>query len=262
MQSIQINAIPILTDNYVWAIQTKTGLCLIDPGEASPVQRWLSNQRLTPSTILITHHHPDHVGGVETLKKYYPNITIYGPQHSLPFECTDTQSIAEFTDPVTQLKWKTHRTPGHTLDHICYQTGHHLFCGDLLFLAGCGRLFEGTAEQMYASIQAIVQLPKSTLLYPAHEYSLSNLTFAAHVEPNNPIIQDEIKRCNDRRDRQLPTLPTSIQQELNINPFLRLNSPEVYQFATQSPYYSPPKHPSHKTTALFSSLRQAKDHYP
>ena len=231
------NTTPIsaFNDNYIWALisEDKQSVAVIDPGDAAPVEHFLQEQGLTLSAILVTHHHGDHTGGIKALMANR-DIPVYGPASS-PFsgithKLTQDEKIELFgnTLEVTEV-------PGHTLDHISYYCAGEtpqVFCGDTLFLAGCGRIFEGSASQMYTAMQYYLSLPDNTEVYCTHEYSLNNLRFAAAVEPNNPAIAQSIRDCQTLRDQDKPTLPTSIGTEKLINPFLRSEHEAVTISAT------------------------------
>ncbi|WP_207866022.1 hydroxyacylglutathione hydrolase [Pseudomonas sp. 58(2021)] len=227
---IQISALPAFTDNYIWLLQDHaTQRCaVVDPGDAAPVQAWLdAHPGWVLSDILITHHHHDHVGGVEALKKA-TGATVYGPaSESIP-----GRDIAlKDNDKVRVLGWdfEVYAVPGHTLGHIAYYHHGLLFCGDTLFAAGCGRLFEGTPEQMHHSLGRLAALPEDTLVYCTHEYTLSNLKFAAAVEPGNPDIVTRLEKVTRQRQNGVMTLPSTIALEKLTNPFLRTGETLVTQ---------------------------------
>ncbi|MCU0072421.1 hydroxyacylglutathione hydrolase [Pseudomonas koreensis] len=219
---IQISALPAFTDNYIWLLQDHaTQRCaVVDPGDAAPVQAWLdAHPGWVLGDILITHHHHDHVGGVEALKKA-TGATVYGPaSESIP-----ARDVAlKDNDTVRVLGWDfdVYAVPGHTLGHIAYYHHGLLFCGDTLFAAGCGRLFEGTPQQMHASLSRLAALPEDTLVYCTHEYTLSNLKFAAAVEPGNPDIAARLEKVARQREHGVMTLPSTLALEKLTNPFLR-----------------------------------------
>ena len=226
---LSIFPIPAFQDNYIWLIDTNEGYIVVDPGDANPVINKLGTSINKDLTILITHHHFDHTGGVEKLRNQY-NAEVIGPYHS-PFKDLDATVKAGDSFVLYDLDVKVNEVPGHTLDHIFFLISEgeqlHLFCGDTLFSGGCGRVFEGTFEQMHASVCKIKYLPKDTLVYPTHEYTLSNLSFALTVEPNNSDLCTYEKHCKNLRNQDIPTLPTSIGQEILINPFLRDESIEI-----------------------------------
>lgn len=227
---IQISALPAFTDNYIWLLQDHaTQRCaVVDPGDAAPVQAWLdAHPGWVLSDILITHHHHDHVGGVEALKKA-TGATVYGPaSESIP----GRDVALKDNDKVRVLGWdfEVYAVPGHTLGHIAYYHHGLLFCGDTLFAAGCGRLFEGTPEQMHHSLDRLAALPEDTLVYCTHEYTLSNLKFAAAVEPGNPDIATRLEKVTRQRQNGVMTLPSTIALEKLTNPFLRTGETLVTQ---------------------------------
>lgn len=255
---IQIEPIKAFNDNYIWLVQTNEGVLVIDPGDSNPVIKYLTERNLNLDAILITHHHFDHTGGIKELVKKYSIKNIYGP-HNCSVHITDALKEG-FAIKVIGLDFNIIEVPGHTLDHIFFLISEgeqlHLFCGDTLFSGGCGRVFEGTFEQMHASLSKIKSLPENTLVYPTHEYTLSNLSFALLAEPNNSDLSAYEKHCKKLRDQEIPTLPTSIGQEILINPFLRDESIEikntlkhVHNIECSSP------------VDVFSGLRQWKDSF-
>ncbi|WP_434575962.1 hydroxyacylglutathione hydrolase [Pseudomonas sp. Z3-6] len=231
---IQISALPAFTDNYIWLLQDhSTQRCaVVDPGDAAPVQAWLdAHPGWVLSDILITHHHHDHVGGVQALKKA-TNATVYGPaSENIPARDHGLND----NDKVHVLGWDfdVHAVPGHTLGHIAYYHHGLLFCGDTLFAAGCGRLFEGTPAQMHHSLSRLAALPEDTLVYCTHEYTLSNLKFAAAVEPGNPDIAARLEKVSRQRDEGVITLPSTLALEKLTNPFLRTAETSVKQKADE-----------------------------
>ncbi|MDI6955489.1 hydroxyacylglutathione hydrolase, partial [Pantoea sp. Pa-EAmG] len=183
---MNLTSIPALQDNYIWTLNDEQGRCLIvDPGEARPVLEKIRANHWQPQAILLTHHHHDHVGGVSELLEHYPQLEVYGPQETADKGARTILSDGdEFT--LLGLNFRVIATPGHTLGHISYFSSPYLFCGDTMFSGGCGRLFEGTAQQMFESFQALNQLPADTLICCAHEYTLSNMKFAAAILPHDP----------------------------------------------------------------------------
>lgn len=222
-----ITPIPAFNDNYIWTLHQTNQAVVVDPGDAAPVLAFLTQKNLTLNALLLTHHHADHVGGVATLLEHYPDCPVYGPA-----------SIDLVTHPVTEPN-VIHTSmgdlyvldiPGHTADHLGFiwsETSdtkiQHVFCGDTLFSAGCGRVFTGTYEQMFTSLKKLNDLPDNTLFYPAHEYTRSNLHFANQVDPNNADVTDALVYC----DQHPISLPTSLAKERLINPFLRTNQPHI-----------------------------------
>ncbi|WP_223505286.1 hydroxyacylglutathione hydrolase [Pseudomonas sp. GL-RE-29] len=231
---IQITALPAFTDNYIWLLQdTDAQRCaVVDPGDAAPVQAWLAaNPQWTLSDILITHHHHDHVGGVEQLKKA-TNAKVYGPAS----ETIPARDVAlKDNDSINVLghDFEIIAVPGHTLGHIAYYHPDLLFCGDTLFAAGCGRLFEGTPQQMYTSLSRLAALPEETKVYCTHEYTLSNLRFAVAVEPGNPDTLERLADVTRQRETGTITLPSTIALEKRTNPFLRTRETSVKEKADE-----------------------------
>ncbi len=228
---MQIVPLSAFSDNYIWAI-VADGLCVVvDPGDAAPVERFLAERHLTLDAILITHHHGDHTGGIAALSaRHHPKV--FGPATEAIAGLTDT-----LTDGATQsllngaLSLSVMAVPGHTAGHIAYLSPGALFCGDTLFSAGCGRLFEGTPAQMHASLGRFAALPDDTRVYCAHEYTQSNLRFALAVEPGNPDIVAYSGQCDALRAQARPTIPTTIGVERRINPFLRCDQADVRRMA-------------------------------
>ena len=211
--------IPAFTDNYIWALQVDNSITLVDPGDAAPVIKIIKEKKLKIEDILITHHHFDHTGGLVELKKYISG-KVYGPKN---------ENINGIDIPVTEndlietlgIEFLTIETPGHTLDHVSFygKEAGTLFCGDTLFSAGCGRLFEGTYEQLYNSIQKLNKLPDDTKIYCGHEYTLSNLEFV-RSQINNDYIEEKYKEILDMRSKNQISLPSILGIERKINPFL------------------------------------------
>ena len=220
--------IPAFADNYLWLLIEGDEAVVVDPGEAAPVERELAARGLRLTAILVTHWHPDHIGGVTALRKNW-DVPVYGPTAEAARIPTLTHLLRE-GDALTVLgqRFVVWETPGHTLGHIVYVGDGRLFCGDTLFSAGCGRLFEGTPEQMHASLQRLTQLRDDTQVFCTHEYTLSNLAYARTVEPQNAALLDYSARCEALRAKGQPTLPSTIGLERAINPFLRAASAEQF----------------------------------
>ncbi|MCO8313840.1 hydroxyacylglutathione hydrolase [Pseudomonas mandelii] len=252
---IQITALPAFTDNYIWLLQDHgTQRCaVVDPGDAAPVQAWLAaHPGWVLSDILITHHHHDHVGGVERLKKA-TDATVYGPAS----ENIPARDVAlKDNDHISVLGWDFDviQVPGHTLGHIAFYHQGHLFCGDTLFAAGCGRLFEGTPEQMHHSLSRLAALPEDTLVYCTHEYTLSNLKFAAAVEPNNPDTLERLAKVTRQREAGIMTLPSTLTLEKLTNPFLRTGETSVKEKVDERTGTN-----NRAPSAVFAALRAWKD---
>ncbi|PIA69998.1 hydroxyacylglutathione hydrolase [Pseudomonas sediminis] len=256
---IQIDALPAFNDNYIWLLQdARSKRCaVVDPGDAAPVMAWLeARPDWTLSDILITHHHFDHVGGVETLKKA-TGARVAGPAaEKIPARDLDLNDNDEID--VLGLRFQVMAVPGHTLGHIAYYHAGQdlLFCGDTLFAGGCGRLFEGTPQQMHQSLSRLAALPARTLVYCTHEYTLSNLRFAHAVEPDNARLNERLAEVSRWRDEGRISLPSNIELELATNPFLRAGEPSVVA-ATNGRDDLQSSEPS----AVFASLRAWKDNF-
>ena len=253
--SLTITPIPAFHDNYIWAIMKENvqELRVIDPGDAGPVIAFATEHGLILDDILITHHHHDHIDGIAGLIKTFGDVTITGPNDKRISLITKTvQERDIITIPYLGLIFKVIETPGHTRTHLCFfePKAKLLFCGDTLFSAGCGRLFEGTPDQMYQSLLKLRSLPKETKIYCAHEYTLNNLQFAKTIEPNNQAVSRQLS--------QLPpdkiTLPSTLTNELKINPFLRINNIELKDAFDK-------KHSGLTDIERFSLIRRLKDSF-
>jgi hydroxyacylglutathione hydrolase len=226
--------LPAFQDNYLWLLQDGQRALVVDPGDAEPVLAGLRQAAARLEAILVTHHHGDHTGGVQALRAA-TGAVVYGPaRESIP---TPFEPVAG-GDTVTALglPWQVIDVPGHTAGHVAYYCPDVdgtplLFCGDTLFSGGCGRLFEGTPAQMLASLDRLAALPGATRVCCAHEYTLSNLRFARAVEPGNENLIHYLSYCETLRSQHQPTLPSTIGQERQINPFLRTREPEVVRAA-------------------------------
>jgi hydroxyacylglutathione hydrolase len=237
--SLDVLAVPAFDDNYLWIIHDGRHAAVVDPGDAVPVLAALQAEGLTLAAILLTHHHADHVGGVVELARSavsdeFPAIPVYGPareQSRIKGMTVPLHGNDEVTIPTLGLSLQVIDVPGHTLGHIAYYSAEQgfVFCGDTLFAGGCGRLFEGTPAQMVESLAKLSSLPGDTRVYCAHEYTLSNLKFAAEVEPGNAELSDRIQRERAKRDQGEATVPTSIALERATNPFLRAHQKEIQE---------------------------------
>ncbi|MEM7054132.1 MAG: hydroxyacylglutathione hydrolase [Pseudomonadota bacterium] len=232
---INITPIPALSDNYIWAMhRTSQPYCLlVDPGEATPALAWLEQHRLEPVAILLTHHHYDHVNGVDELATRF-ELNIYGPDDERMPKGTVAVAEGETVEiPGLELRFDVLEVPAHTRSHIAFY-GHDLvFCGDTLFSAGCGRLFEGTPDQMQAAMDKLAALPGDTKVYCGHEYTQSNCRFALKVEPDNPALRTRAKQVDALRARHQVTLPTTIAEECSFNPFMRTREAAVIDAAAR-----------------------------
>lgn len=259
--AFSVSPIYAYTDNYIWCIHNDTKAWVVDPGDHKVVQHFLEEHKLSLEGILITHHHWDHVTGIKALTEEW-KVPVYGPKHPKIPEIT--HHVQE-GDQITffNTHFEVLEVPGHTLDHIAYmnvdeQCPPHLFCGDTLFCAGCGRLFEGTPQQMHQALQKLAQLKDETLVFCTHEYTLSNLKFAQAVEPDNPRIQEEMDRVQSLNLAETPSLPTSIAKEKAINPFLRSASPQIRQKLTET--FSVPAD-TFSDADCFAAVRRWKDNF-
>jgi hydroxyacylglutathione hydrolase len=258
---IALLPVPAFDDNYIWAVLHGNKALVVDPGEAGPVLALLRERNLELRAILLTHHHGDHVGGVVELSRA-TGTTVYGPaRETLPHCDVRLAEGDRVTLPELGVDLAVLDVPGHTAGHIAYYgsigaQAPVLFCGDTLFMAGCGRLFEGTSAQMAESLAKLQELPSNTQVCCAHEYTLSNLRWALAVEPDNRDTQQAQAWARQRREKNLPTLPSSIGQELQINPFLRTRQPRVAQAAAAWA-----GHPLASPVEVFAALRQWKNEF-
>lgn len=262
MNPIEIKPVHAFKDNYIWlilSVETQS-VWVVDPGQSKEVIRTLEKSAFTLAGILITHHHFDHIQGVEQLKSAYPSSKIIGPKHpKMPWVNLIAQNESVFTlfdnFSVTCIE-----VPGHTLDHVAYfgkrdRQPPALFCGDTLFSSGCGRIFEGTAENLYHSLEKLKMLDASTEIYCAHEYTDNNLAFCQYLLPDDADIQDRAQEVKALRSHDMPTLPTTLYRELTVNPFLRCDQPDIAQAVYNrlgTPVDYSPKQ-------VFTQLRALKD---
>ncbi len=254
--SLFVSPIPAFQDNYIWAIHNQRYAAVVDPGDAAAVRDFLEQQGLELCAILNTHHHADHTGGNAELVKQFA-VPVYGPaKEAIPAR---THSLCE-GDVVTldtlDLRLTALDIPGHTAGHIGYYGQGLLFPGDTLFGCGCGRLFEGTAEQMLASLDKLSALPAGTLVYCAHEYTLGNIAFALSLEPENTALQARARHDHEQIALHRPTLPSTIALERATNPFLRSRETQLQQRAEQSAGKI-----LNNPVAVFGILRQMKNHF-
>lgn len=255
---MKLIALPAFTDNYIWMLHDGTRAIVVDPGDSTPVVQALASQQLTLAGILVTHHHGDHVGGLEGLRSFLKG-PVYGPAREDipgPYEPLDDGDTLQLLG----LEFRVIDVPGHTSGHIAYYLQPEggrplLFCGDTLFSAGCGRLFEGTPAQMHRSLARLAALPGDTQVCCAHEYTLSNLKFARAVEPHNDELAAYTRLCETKREQGEPTLPSTLADERRINPFLRCTEPAVIEAARA--------HGAASTSDLdvFTALRQWKNEF-
>lgn len=230
----EIHTIPAFSDNYLWLISQGGEAAVVDPGDATPILQKLNELQLSLSAILVTHHHPDHTGGIAQLKQQ-TGAKVFGPKS---IKIPQVETSVDDGDVISILGTEVSvvTVPGHTLDHIAYfipsmacndGSFPRLFCGDTLFAGGCGRVFEGSFAQMRASLEKLRALPVETRVYCAHEYTQANLKFAVAVEPDNQQLLSRIKTAEALRQKNVPTVPSTIADELASNPFLRYNEAAV-----------------------------------
>jgi hydroxyacylglutathione hydrolase len=256
MNRVTIEAIRAFKDNYIWCLRRDNSAVVVDPGDAGPVLKHLEAENLQLEAILTTHHHSDHVGGNARLLAKY-NVPVYGPMHEqIPGIRHKLREGDEIEVPGIGLRLGVLEVPGHTAGHIAYHGGGLLFCGDTLFSCGCGRLFEGTAAQMHESLSKLAALPHETLVYCAHEYTLSNLRFARAADPRNRAIDAREAGTKAALERGRPSLPSTMGDERAANPFLRASEPALVESAS--------RYAGRALTdpvQVFGALRQWKDHF-
>lgn len=257
MSDLLPHPIPILADNYVWCLPSPHGgAWVVDPGDAAPVRAHLQSHGWTLEGILVTHWHPDHIGGIDALRVHNP-CPVYAPAAEAERIPMLTHAVADgdlISLPVGDTRVMA--VPGHTLGHVAFHIGDWLFCGDTLFSGGCGRLFEGTPEQMHASLTCLATLPSHTRVACTHEYTLANLAFALAVEPDNRPLRAYRDDATTLRDAGHPTLPSAIAHERSINPFLRCDQPAVRAAAERHA-----GRPLTDEVAVFAALRAWKDNF-
>lgn len=249
----EVSFIPAFKDNYIWLLTQGKRAYVVDPGDAAPVQARLEADGLDLEGILITHYHPDHQGGVAELAAQWP-VKVYAPGNESITGRTHPLLGGESIDVLGQ-RVQVMAVPGHTLGHLAYYAEGRLFCGDTLFGAGCGRLFEGSPEQMSTSLDSIAALPDSTLIYCAHEYTQMNLPFALAVEPENQAVQARAARVAALRAAGHATVPLTLSEEVATNPFLRCTQPTVVQAALRHEAGDSSK------VAVFAAIRSWRNNF-
>jgi hydroxyacylglutathione hydrolase len=243
-------------DNYIWLLTQDTHVVAVDPGDAAPVLAYLRQTHKQLSGILVTHRHDDHIGGVRELQAAF-NVPVYAPQLDNPGFTYRRVGDGDTVDfPELEAAFTVLDVPGHTARHVAYYGGKSLFCGDTLFGCGCGRMFDGSCEQLHASLQKIAALPDETAIYCAHEYTLSNIRFARSIDPDNPALIARETQDSARIAAGQPTLPSTLGLEKATNPFLRCGSEAIRRAALQ---FSPDSGSSE--AAIFCSIRQLKNLY-
>lgn len=256
MAALKISPLPIFKDNYVWILANESAreVACVDPGSDTELLNYLEQQDKKLAYILITHHHMDHIGGVENLKKQTGAI-IYGPHRCT--SCTIDKRLGE-GDAIhldaLNVSFQILETPGHTLDHIVYFNDEALFSGDTLFSIGCGRLFEGSPEQMFHSLSKLSTLPDYLKVYPAHEYTEANIAFAKTIESSRELSAYELE-VKSKRQRGLPSLPSKLANEKSLNPFLR------YQNMAHLSEYNRNNATNFTPIEFFTFIRKAKDNF-
>lgn len=251
----EITAIPALQDNYIWAIHDGRHAVVVDPGESAPVLAFIEAHRLQLDAILCTHRHLDHTGGIAKLREVY-NVPVYGRRHpDNPHITNDLREGDQLRLDAFGLMFDILEIPGHVDDHIAFIAPDMLFCGDVLFGAGCGRNFEGTLAQLHHSLQRLARLPGTTRVYCAHEYTEANIRFALACEPGNLALQQRAIATQQLTAADQPTLPSTIALEKATNPFLRCTQPEIIRTLQQRGLADTSE------AAVFTALREWKNKF-
>jgi len=253
---VKIESIEAFTDNYIWLVTTNEGSIVIDPGESSNIINLMHKNQLDLKAILVTHHHFDHTGGIEEIISHCP-VDVFGPFNNIQTIRKKLKGGDRLN--VIGIEFEIIEIPGHTLDHIAFYSENNgrpiLFCGDTLFAAGCGRVFEGTYEQMFESLIKLKNLPTNTNIYCGHEYTLSNLRFAKEVEPFNKDILSRYNKVLKLREKGTPSVPSTLSTELKTNPFLRCDNKEVQENISSK--FKITK----ENKEIFKALRSWKDNF-
>ncbi len=259
MKDLSVSRISAFDDNYIWLIHSQNkcqdkNIIIVDPGDEVPVLEAIEKQAYIPKAIFITHHHGDHCGGLAEIVEHY-HIPVYGPKnekiHLVTHQCKQGDII---TLDEMDLSFNVMDVPGHTKGHIAFLGHHSLFIGDTLFAGGCGKIFEGTYQQMQQSLASLLLLDEQTQVYCAHEYTQENLKFAIIAEPNNKALQERIKQTNQLRSKGKATVPSTLKLEKETNPFLRFNQSAIINSAQD--YCG---HPLSNPIETFKIVRQWKD---
>ncbi len=253
----QISALPALEDNYIWLIVEGAEAAVVDPGAAAPVLERCEADGLSVRAILVTHHHPDHTDGIAGILERHGDAKVYSPQNrSFAFPYQQVSEGDHVKVDEVGMEFTVYETPGHTLDHVSYHAPGHLFCGDTIFGCGCGKLLEGTAKQMFLSIEKLSALPGDTLIYCGHEYTMANIRFALAADPNNSRLEQRERADSKRRANGEPTLPSTLELEKETNPFLRWQAHAIKSKAEKRLG----KRPEH-TYEILGALRTWKDRF-
>ena len=253
---LSVKPIKAFTDNYIWLVSTNEGSIVIDPGESKSIQKLIDNKTIDLKGILITHHHYDHTNGLSELVKKN-ELEVYGPVNNIDginHRLNDKDKIS-----IIGINFDIISIPGHTLDHIGFYSANAnnpiLFCGDTLFAGGCGRIFEGTYEQMFHALKKITKLPTNTNIYCGHEYTLSNLKFALEADDTNKELIEEFKKVKNKINSNIPSLPTTLDKELKVNPFLRCDNINIQNKIIEK------FNVSNNELEVFTALRKWKDNF-
>ena len=253
---LSVEPIKAFTDNYIWLVSTNEGSIVIDPGESENIQKLIDNKTIDLKGILITHHHYDHTNGLSELVKKN-QLEVFGPVNDIDginHRLNDKDKIS-----IIGIDFEIISIPGHTLDHIGFYSAEAnnpiLFCGDTLFAGGCGRIFEGTYEQMFNALKKITKLPTNTNIYCGHEYTLSNLKFALEADDTNKELIEEFKKVENKINSNIPSLPTTLDKELKVNPFLRCDNINIQNKIIEKFKVS------NSELEVFTALRKWKDNF-
>ena len=253
---LSVEPIKAFTDNYIWLVSTNEGSIVIDPGESKNIQKLIDNNTIDLKGILITHHHYDHTNGLSELVKKN-ELEVYGPVNNIDginHRLNDKDKIS-----IIGIDFDVISIPGHTLDHIGFYSANAdnpiLFCGDTLFAGGCGKIFEGTYEQMFHALKKITKLPTNPNIYCGHEYTLSNLKFALEADDTNKELIEEFKKVENKINSNIPSLPTTLDKELKVNPFLRCDNINIQNKIIEKFKVS------NSELEVFTALRKWKDNF-
>ena len=253
---LSVEPIKAYTDNYIWLVSTNEGSIVVDPGESERIIKAIDENTIDLKGILITHHHYDHTNGLKDLLEKN-EFDVYGPVNSINGINKKVSELDKFS--IIGIEFEVIEIPGHTLDHIAFYSFNKgsplLFCGDTLFAGGCGRVFEGTYEQMFEALKKISKFPKNTKVYCGHEYTLSNIEFALEVDPNNKKLKSEFEHVQSLVKSNTPSLPTTIEKELDLNPFLRCNTLEIQKNIIER------FNVGNSEFEIFTAIRKWKDNY-